>query len=49
MVHNEVIQTMLERRSVRAYKAEQLSDEQLDTLLRCAISAPSARSFCGRS
>lgn len=43
MVHNEVIQTMLERRSVRAYKAEQLSDEQLDTLLRCAISAPSAR------
>lgn len=45
MINNEVIRTILERRSVRAYKPEQLSDEQLDTLLHCAIAAPSARNM----
>ncbi len=38
---NEVIQNMLTRRSVRAYKEEQITDEQLNILLEAAKHAPS--------
>lgn len=39
---NAVVENILNRRSIRSYKAEQVSDAQLDTLIRCAIHAPSA-------
>jgi len=39
---NETVETILNRRSIRAYKAEQIKPEQLDTIIRCAINAPSA-------
>jgi nitroreductase len=38
---NDVIQTILSRRSIRTYTDEQISDEQLDTLLKSAQYAPS--------
>lgn len=37
---NAVIETMLQRRSVRAYKPEQIKDEELNTILECALYAP---------
>ena len=40
---NETIRVLLERRTVRAYTDEPLSEEQLDLLTRCALWAPSAR------
>lgn len=39
---NKVVETILSRRSVRAYKPEQVKQEQLDTIMKCAINAPSA-------
>nr|WP_242835936.1 nitroreductase family protein [Clostridium sp. DL-VIII] len=38
---NEVIQNILTRRSVRAYTEEQISDDDLNTLLEAAKFAPS--------
>lgn len=38
---NEVIQNMLTRRSIRTYKEEQISDEQLNAVLEAAKYAPS--------
>lgn len=40
-VMNEVIQNILTRRSVRAYKEEQMSDTDLNTILEAAKFAPS--------
>ena len=40
---NPVLQAISERRSIRAYKPEQITKEQLDTLLQAANEAPSAR------
>ena len=37
---NDVIETILKRRSIRAYKEAQISDEELKTLLTCALYAP---------
>ncbi len=37
---NETIETMLKRRSVRAYQPEQIRDEDLEVILRCALYAP---------
>jgi len=37
-----VVENMMNRRSVRKYKAEQVSKAQLDTIMQCAINAPSA-------
>ena len=37
---NEVVKNILSRRSVRAYEAKQISDEDLKTLLDCALYAP---------
>lgn len=39
---NETIKTLLERRSIRAYKADQLKDEELNTLIEAGRFAPSA-------
>lgn len=40
---NEVIKTILSRRSIRKYTQEQLKKEDLDLILQCGIHAPSAR------
>ncbi|MCI8454398.1 MAG: nitroreductase family protein [Lachnospiraceae bacterium] len=37
---NEVIRTILQRRSIRAYKKKQLQRGELESLLSCAIYAP---------
>jgi len=37
---NAVIENMLQRRSVRAYKEEQIRDEDLKIILECALYAP---------
>jgi nitroreductase len=39
---NAVIETILSRRSIRSYGPEQISDAALETLLQCAVNAPSA-------
>ncbi len=39
---NEAIQNLLERRSIRSYKAEQIKAEELETVLRCGTFAPTA-------
>ena len=39
---NEVIKTMLVRRSIRAYKDTKLTDEELFLLKQAALSAPTA-------
>ena len=39
---NEVIRAILARRSVRAFRAESIKTEDLDAILECAWSAPSA-------
>ncbi|MCI8965050.1 MAG: nitroreductase family protein [Clostridia bacterium] len=38
---NETINTILKRRSIRQYKNEQISDEELNTILECGSYAPS--------
>lgn len=40
---NQVVDCIMSRRSIRAYKPEQIKDEELKTILECAINAPSAR------
>lgn len=39
---NTVVETIMSRRSIRSYKPEQISQAQLDTIIECAINAPSA-------
>jgi nitroreductase len=39
---NEVIQNMLERRSIRKYKPDQISDEDLNIILEAGLYAPNA-------
>lgn len=39
---NETIKTLLSRRSTRMYKQEQLKDEELNTILKTGMFAPSA-------
>lgn len=38
---NEKIQALLERRSIRSYKEEQISEEELNTILKAGLYAPS--------
>lgn len=38
---NEVIETIMARRSIRNYKAEPVAKETMDTILLCGINAPS--------
>jgi len=42
---NEVLTAIAERRSIRKYKAEQISQEQLDALLKAAVESPTARNY----
>ena len=42
---NEVIKTILERQTIRSYKKEQITDEQLDLLMQAARKAPSGRNM----
>lgn len=39
---NAVVETIMSRRSIRSYKPEQITAEQLDTIVKCGINAPSA-------
>jgi len=39
---NKVVETIMSRRSIRSYKPEQIKSEQLDTIIKCGINAPSA-------
>ncbi len=39
---NQVIETIMERRSVRCYHSQQIAEEQLQALLKSAAMAPSA-------
>ncbi len=43
MIHNETIDNILSRRTIREYTSEQISEEQLETLFQCAMWAPSGR------
>jgi nitroreductase len=40
---NPVLQVIADRRSIRSYKDETVTREQLDTLLKAALESPSAR------
>ena len=42
-MENEVIRALAERRSVRSYKPEQITDEELKTVLEAGTWAPTAR------
>lgn len=42
---NEVIKAILERQTIRSYKKEQITDEQLDLLMQAAKKAPSGRNM----
>ncbi len=39
---NQVVEAIMNRRSIRAYKPEQVKDEELKIIMECAINAPSA-------
>lgn len=40
---NAVLQAIADRRSIRAYQPEQITDEQLSAIMKAAVQAPSAR------
>lgn len=42
MIHNEVIDTIAERRSVRSYESTKLTNEEMETIAQCSLWAPSA-------
>jgi len=42
---NPVLTAISERRSIRKYKPEQITEEQLQALLRAAVESPSARNL----
>lgn len=37
---NQIIQTILDRKSIRKYTSEQIKDEELNLILECALKAP---------
>ena len=39
---NKVVEAIMDRRSIRSYKPEQVEQSKLDTIIQCAINAPSA-------
>lgn len=41
MIQNEVTKAIADRRSIRAYKPGQITEEELETLLECGFLAPS--------
>ena len=42
-MNEEMVKGLLARRSVRSFKPEQITDEELDTVLRCGMYAPTAK------
>lgn len=40
---NETIKNILKRQTIRSYKPQQITDEELDILSQCAVRAPSGR------
>jgi nitroreductase len=40
-LNNSVIQAILDRRSIRAYKPEPVPRDKMDVILKCAVNAPS--------
>ena len=42
-IKNPVTEAILERRSIRAYTTEKISDSELHTILQCGLWAPSGR------
>ena len=40
---NPVVKTIMERRSIRSYKPEKVSRQEMDVILTCGINAPSAQ------
>lgn len=40
---NETIKTLLERRSIRSFKSEQVKNDDLDLILKAGTYAPTAR------
>lgn len=45
MMDNEVLKALLERRSVRKYKPEQITDEELLTVLEAGTYAPTGMGY----
>ncbi|MBO4894912.1 MAG: nitroreductase family protein [Clostridia bacterium] len=43
VIENKTVEEILNRQTIRIYKPEQITDEELDTLIACAIKAPSGR------
>lgn len=41
IIRNEVVNALLDRRSIRRYKPNQISEDQLETILTCGFNAPS--------
>ncbi|MHC1740162.1 MAG: nitroreductase family protein [Anaerolineaceae bacterium] len=46
-MQNETLKVIRNRRSIRAYKAEQISDEEVQAILEAALYAPSANNSQG--
>lgn len=42
--HNEVVETIMARRSIRKYKPQMVESEKLDSILKCGINAPNGMS-----
>ena len=42
---NETLKVLHERRSIRKYKAEQITDQELDAILEAGTWAPTARTY----
>jgi nitroreductase len=40
---NDTIKTIMERRSIRKYKPQQITEEELKIIIDCGLNAPSAR------
>lgn len=45
IIHNETVDNILKRRTVREFKKEQIKQDELDTILTCGLWAPSARNL----
>ena len=43
IIRNEVIDTIIKRRTIREYEPRQITEKELNTLLNCAMWAPSGR------
>jgi len=43
--HNEVVRTILGRRSIRVFENRKVEPEKIDVLLECAFAAPSSKNY----